>query len=145
MTTTTRPDPYKNFRFKIELGGVIMGWFTECTGLSSKVAVIEYREGGNPKAVYKLPGQTSYADITLKWGLTNSREMYDWHAKAFEGNVERKSGAIIIFGDDGSEAARWDFTDAWPSVWNGPTLNAKSNEVAIESLVLTCEKVERSK
>jgi len=131
--------------FKIELDGVIMGWFTECSGLSSRVTTIEYREGGNPRAVYKLPGQTSYSDITLRWGLTNSMEMYEWHAKAFEGNVERKSGAIIVFADDGSEAARWDFTDAWPTVWNGPALNARTNEVAIETIVLTCETVERTK
>jgi len=145
MATEGRPDPYKNFRFQIELGGVIMGWFTECSGLSSKVATIEYREGGNPKTVYKLPGQTTYSDITLKWGLTATREMYDWHAKAFEGNVERKSGSIIILADDGSEAARWNFSEAWPTTWTGPTLNAKSNDVAVETLVLTCEKVERSK
>ena len=140
-----RPDPYKNFRFQIELGGTIMGWFTECSGLSSKVATIEYREGGNPKTVYKLPGQTSYTDITLKWGLSDSTYMYEWHSKAFEGAVERRSGSIIILGDDGAEVARWNFTDAWPTTWNGPALNAKSNEVAIETMVLTCEKIERTK
>ena len=144
MTTTPRPDPFKNFRFKVEISGEILGYFTECSGLSSKVSVIEFRQGGDPKTVFKLPGQTSYTDITLKWGLTTSRDLYDWHKMAFEGNVERKGGAVIIFDDAGNVAARWEFKEAWPSQWTGPALNAKSNEVAIETLVLTCESVERS-
>jgi phage tail-like protein len=45
---------------------------------------------------------------------------------------------------DGTEAVRWNFTNAWPSKWDGPTLNAMSNEVAIESLTITCEKQEQA-
>ena len=140
-----RVDPFKNFRFKVEIHGMIQAGFSECSGLSSKVAAIEYREGGDHKRVYKLPGQTSYSDITLKWGLTNSNELYDWHIKAFNGHVDRKNGSVVILGDDEEEVARWDFTQAWPTSWTGPTLNAKDNMVAIETLVLVCETIIRSK
>ncbi|NLT57989.1 MAG: phage tail protein [Clostridiales bacterium] len=140
-----RTDPYKNFRFLVEIDGIVQAGFTDCTGLSSKIAVIEYREGGNPTSVRKLPGQTSYPDITLKWGLTDSSELYDWHLNAIQGNIKRKNGSIIILGDDGEEKVRWNFFEAWPPVWSGPALNAKASDVAIEQMTLTCERVERSK
>ena len=140
-----RTDPYKNFRFLVEIDGVIKAGFSDCSGLGSKVATVEYREGGDPPSVRKLPGQTSYPDITLKWGLTDSSEMYDWHMKAIQGFVERKNCSIIILGDDGEEKVRWNFFDAWPVSWTGPTLNAKGNDIAIESMTITSERVERGK
>jgi len=138
-------DPYLNFRFLVEIGSVVMGGFTECTGLSSKVTVVEYRAGGDAGSVRKLPGQTSYPDVTLKWGLTDSAELYEWHRNIVQGNIERKSCSIIILGNDREEKVRWNLSHAWPSSWTGPSLNAKGSEVAIEEMTLTCESIERSK
>jgi phage tail-like protein len=59
------------------------------------------------------------------------------------GQLQRKNGSVVLLAADGTEAVRWNFTNAWPSKWEGPTLNAMSNEVAIESLTLTCEKQEQ--
>ena len=116
----------------------------ECIGLGSHIEVVEYREGSDPATVRKLPGKVSYPDITLKWGVTKSRDLYDWHLGVIKGQLQRKSGAVILLNADGTESVRWNFSNAWPSKWDGPTLNAMGSGVAIESLTITCEKQEQA-
>jgi phage tail-like protein len=139
-----RVDPYKNFRFLVEIDGIVQAGFSDVSGFGSNVEVIEYREGGDAQSVRKLPGKVSYPDITLKWGITDSRELYDWHRAAVEGNVQRKNGSIILLDDAAQEKARWNFFEAWPSKWDGADFSAKGNDVAIDTLTVSCERVERA-
>lgn len=140
------PDPYRNFRFLVEMDGIVQAGFSECSGLASNIEVIEYREGGDPSTVSKMPGKMSYPDITLKWGTTDSRELFDWHQQVVSGTIPlpRKNGSIILQDDSGAEKVRWNFFRAWPSKWAGPTFTAKGNDVSIETLTLSCERVERA-
>ena len=138
-----RLDPYKNFKFRVEIQGVSVAGFSECSGFGTEVDVVEYREGGD-HVIRKLPGLVKVSDITLKRGVTASNELQDWHRKVIEGKTERRSGSIILLDDDGTEVVRWNFFEAWPRKWEGPTLNAKTSEVAIETLTLCCEGLERS-
>jgi phage tail-like protein len=139
-----RPNPYKNFRFLVEIDGITQAGFSDCSGFGSNVEVIEYREGGDAATVYKLPGKSSYPDIMLKWGISDSRDLYDWHLSAITGSVERKNGSIIVLDDGGQEKVRWNFFSAWPSKYDGPDFTAKGNDVAIDSLTLSCERLERA-
>ena len=139
-----RVDPYKNFRFLVELDGIVQAGFTDCSGFGSNVEVIEYREGGDAATVRKLPGRTSYPDITLKWGITDSRELYDWHRTAVDGAVQRKNGSIILQDDLGQEKIRWNFFSAWASKYDAPDFTAKGNDVAIDALTISCERLERA-
>lgn len=138
-----RVDPYKEFRFQVEIDGIASSRFLECSGLGSEVAVIEYREGGDPTAVRKLPGRASYSDLTLKRGITESTDLYDWHRSLLQGVIDRRNGSVKLLNDEGVEVVRWVFREAWPRKWEGPELNAMRNEVAIETFVLTCESIER--
>jgi phage tail-like protein len=137
-----RVDPYKNFRFLVQIDGLSEAGFSECGGFGSRVEVVEYREGGEPTTVRKLAGRVSYPDITLKWGVTNSRELYDWHRAVVQGQIQRKACSIILLDDSGSAKVRWTLANAWPSKWDGPDFNAKGSDVAIETLTITCEGVE---
>jgi phage tail-like protein len=137
-----RVDPYKSFRFLVEIDGIIQAGFAECSGFGSTVEVIEYREGGDPATVRKLPGKMSYPDITLKRGVTDSHELYDWHATVLAGKPQHKNGSIVLQDDTGAEKVRWNFFDAWPSKYVGPDLNAKGNDVAVETLTISCERFE---
>jgi phage tail-like protein len=139
-----RVDPYNNFRFLVELDGIIQASFSEASGYGSDIEVIEYREGGDSATVRKLPGKVSYPDITLKRGITDSRELYDWHLAAVSGKIQRKNGSIIMLDNTGAEKIRWNFFSAWPSKWHGSDLNASSKETAIETFTLSCERVERA-
>lgn len=138
-----RIDPYKDYRFLVEIDGIADSRFLECSGLGSEVAVIEYREGaGTTTAARKLPGRASYSDITLKRGITESRELYNWHLAALQGQIQRRQGVIHLLDDEGHDVARWIFRDAWPRKWEGPELNAMGNEVAMETFVITCESLQ---
>lgn len=139
-----RVDPFKNSRFLVEIDGIVQAGFSDCTGLGSHVDPVEYREGGDPNTVRKLPGKVTYPDITLKWGITNSRELYDWHYAAVSGQLQRKNGSVILLDDTGAEQVRWNFFNAWPSKWDGASFSAKGNDVAIDSLTVSCERVERA-
>jgi phage tail-like protein len=139
------PDPFKGFRFRVEIQGIQQMGFTECSSIGSHVEVVEYREGGDVASVRKLPGKVSFPDITLKWGMTNSQEIYEWHRAVANGNIKRANGSVVQLDDTGKEQLRWDFFNAWPSKWDGPAYSAKGNDVSIETLTLTCERIDKSK
>jgi phage tail-like protein len=144
MATGTRVDPYRNFSFLVEIDGITQAGFSDCSGFGASTDPIEYREGGETKTVRKLPGLTKYTNITLKWGLTDSRELYDWYRDVVNGKIARKSGSIILLDLEGNEKVRWNFFEAWPTKWDGPDFTAKGNDVSIETLELAHERVERA-
>jgi len=144
MATGSRTDPFRAFNFLVEIDGITRAAFRECSGLDSSQNAIDYREGGEALHMRKLPGLNTFSNITLKWGITTDAEFWEWRKKAAEGKVERKNGSIILLDESGAEKLRWNFTDAWPIKWTGPTLNATGNEVAIETVELVHEGISRA-
>jgi phage tail-like protein len=144
MTGPQRVDPYSNFRFRVEIEGIQQASFMECTGLGSQIEVVEYREGTEPATVRKLPGRVIYPDITLKWGVTDSQELYNWHLQAIRGQLQRKTGSVVLLDASGNEKLRWNFFNCWPSKWVGPTFCGKGTDVAIEEITLTSERQEQA-
>lgn len=144
MPTGARLDPYMNYNFLMEIDGVTQAGFQEVSGLDATTDPVEYREGGENTTVRKLPGKTTYSDISLKWGLTDSDEMWKWREDVIKGKIERKNGSIIVLDDEGNERVRWNFFNAWPSKWEGPTFDAKANDIAIETLTIAHERIERA-
>jgi phage tail-like protein len=144
MATGERIDPYGSYNFRVEIDGITRAAFAEASGFESTIAVIEHREGGENTTVRKLPGLTSYSNIVLRWGLTDDRELYDWHRRAIQGEVERKNGSIVALDRRGEERVRWNFFNAWPTRWDGPDFNAEGTDVAIEALELAHEGIERA-
>jgi phage tail-like protein len=138
--TGARTDPYSGYNFKLEIDGISRNGFRECSGLDAKSDPIDYREGN--EKVYtnrKLPGQTKYTDITLKWGITDDHSLWDWRKKTIDGKTDRKNGSIVLMDASGEEKIRWNFVSGWPTQWTGPSFNATTNEVAIETLVIAHE------
>jgi phage tail-like protein len=145
MATAERKDPFNNFNFHVEIGGISRAAFHECSGLDSTIDIIEHREGGKNETLHKLPGQTKYSNIVLKRGITDDRALYDWHFRAINGALERVTGSIVLYDRQGTEVARWNFEQAWPCKWTGPSLSAEGNDVAIEQLDLAHEGINRVK
>jgi phage tail-like protein len=139
------PDPIRNFRFLVEIDGVSDAGFSEATGFDSTSDVIEYREGKDPAHVRKIPGLTKFGNITLKWGLTDDMRLFDWRQEIVDGKVTRKTVYIIALDETGSEKARWQCDNAWPSKIDPPDFNAKGNDIAINTLEIACEEVKRTK
>lgn len=144
MAVGDRRDPYRVYNFRIEIDGVDRGGFRECSGLNSSQPPVEYREGTEKAlTVRKLPGLVTYGNISLKWGLSDDNELWDWITTATQGQAERRNGSIILMNDQGEEKARWNFREAWPTEWTGADFNATSNEIAIETLEIAHEGLTR--
>jgi len=142
MPKPKRNDPYSAMNFLVELEGISIGAFKECSGLTSEVTVIEYRNGSEAGSVRKLPGLRKYTNITLKRGITKDQQLWDWHKTAVDGSVQRKNGSIVLLDDSRQEVLRWNFREGWPSKYEGPSLNATANEIAIETLEIAHEGLE---
>jgi phage tail-like protein len=142
MATAARNDPISAFNFIIEIDGVVVGGFAECSGLQTETPPIEYRTGAEDITVRKLPGLRKYPNIVLKRGYTNSRELWEWRKKVINGRTDRRSGSITLLDEARQKALEWKFREAWPTKWDGPTLNAKNNEVSIETLEIAHEGLE---
>lgn len=140
--TGSRNDPYSAFNFLVEIDGVTVAGFSECTGLTTESDGIEYRNGDEDITVRKLPGLKKFTNINLKRGYTDSKELWQWRKKVMDGKTERQSGSIVLLNEMREEVLRWNFREAWPNKWAGPTLNAKNNEVAIEELEFMIEGLE---
>lgn len=143
MPTGTLPDPYSNYNFHVEIDGISRGAFQEVTGLDSTIDVVEHREGGWNTTPHKFPGQTKHANIVLKHGLVTDHELVDWHQMVVEGAIDRRNGSVILLDRKAQEVARWNFIRAWPSKYTGPSLNAEASDIAIESIELVHEGMER--
>ncbi len=145
MATPTYVDPYRAFNFKIEVQGITEGHFTEASGLGAKVTPISYREAGNSQVVHFVPGRVDYSAITLRYGVTKSKDLFEWFKTGVAGKIQRKNISIVLLDADGTtEVMRWNLINAWATEWRGSLLDAHSQEVAIESLTLVYESMDRA-
>lgn len=140
-----RNDPYKNFKFRVEIDGITTAAFSEATIPDSTTDSFDYREGTDPTHQRKLSGLNKYGNITLKKGLTDSLELYNWKKQIEQtgaGNA-RKNISLILIDEEGNDKARWDILEAWPTKYDPSDFSAKGNEVVIESLEIVHEGVTR--
>jgi phage tail-like protein len=142
-----RQDPLRKFRFRLELDGLQQAAFSEVTIGDLASDPIEYREGDEPTTVRKLSGLTKYANVTLKWGITDSMELAEWHQQIVGGATPleqiRKTVVIRVQDEAGADRAAFEITRAWPCKYDPSDLNATGNEVAIDSLELCNEGIRR--
>jgi phage tail-like protein len=135
------------FHFGLEFDGVIRGYFTTCSGLSSENEVTEYREGTEDASltVRKLPGLKKFGNITLKRGITTDKSLWEWRQQVESGDAEaaRKDGSIVMYDRKHKEVARWDFKRAWPAKISLLSPQADSTEIASEELMITLESIQR--
>jgi phage tail-like protein len=68
-------DPIGGYVFALEINKMEVAHFTECAGLKSNTEVYTIKEGGMNHAVHKLPGQSTWDNIVLKYGVTSDMSM----------------------------------------------------------------------
>ncbi len=136
-------DPYASYNYKLEIDGIQSGGFSECTGLQVESTPIEYREGTEDITARKLPGLIKYGNITLKRGVTVSQDLMTWLKFVQDGDIERRNVSIVLQNELKQDKVRWNLREAWPCKWTGPDMKATSDEVAIESIEICHEGLER--
>ncbi len=136
MAEMERTDPVAGFRFVVEVGAQVQGWFTECSGLNVERKVHPQPEGGVNNYVHQLPGRIEQSKITLKHGLAGN-ELWNWFQEGlYDGKVSRRNVSIKLYSTDRQKVKEWTLDKAYPVKWTGPTLNSAGNEVAVETLEL---------
>jgi phage tail-like protein len=118
------------------------------SGLEHSVEVIEYREGANIDTVYKLPGLSSFQDVTFERGVTQDTDFVNWLQQLFDfdaldgaASEEGWRRSIIIYQLD-MERTRiksWEILNAWPRQVSTSDFDATANEVLMETLVVANE------
>lgn len=131
----------------VELEGKTSGFFTSISGLGSETAVIDHKiiANGHSPVDRKISGRLTWGDITLKRGVTTNLDFWQWRNEVTNGTVgdARKDGSVIMYDQEGTEVARWNFEKAWPSKVTGPDASSEGNDIAVEEIVLVHEGIER--
>jgi phage tail-like protein len=138
-------DPLRAYNFNLIINNVTSGHFVAAAGFDVRVEKILYREAGlNQASVRAVPGPVTYSSVTLRYGLTTSTELWDWLMSAVNGQVSRRNVTIAMLDSTGSNTVlRWKLANAWPEQLIGAPLDALSRELAIETLVLAHDGLDR--
>ena len=138
--------PFTAFNFTVEIRipdvstKACNASFAECDGLEMTLEVKTIREGGNNGRQIRMAGALAFGQLTLKRGLTDSLELWDWVAKLVETPRLRADAEVAILAPDGvTERARFVLSRCLPVKLKAPPLNAKDGMVAIEELQLAYE------
>ncbi len=147
LVDTSREDPLVGFHFAVDVQGAVTGYFTECSGLGSENEIIEHKvvnEAG-VEVVVKQPGRLKWGDIVLKRGITSNMDVWEWRKMVEDGDVlgARQNGSIVMFDQQLTEVARWNFENAWPLKVTGPSVKSDGNEVGVEELTIAHEYIVR--
>jgi phage tail-like protein len=138
-------DPFTGFNFTVALGDIggedtLAGGFQEVEGLTVSIDELAYRVGSEKSSgVRKLPGLRRFSNVALKRGLLLDTRLWDWIATD---PPDKRTVVITLLDEQRVAQVRFVLRQAWPVKWSGPDLNAKGNEVAIESIELTHEGLE---
>ena len=137
--TSCRPD----FRITIEFNGMVVGKFTEVSGLKTEIEIGGCREGRERQEAARKGGSVrKFPTITLKRGSTSSRELWEWHQSVVDGKPAPRNGSIVLYDEARQAALRWQFSNGLPVKVTGPGLHASGNEVAIEAIEIAHEGLE---
>ena len=130
--------------FGLELDGVRVTVLTEVTGLGWEREVIEVREGGDrDPTTRRLPGRMKPGQVTLTRALTTDLTFEQWMRDPVPVGQPRRSVSLALFDSQGRAVARYHLENAWPSKLEVTGLRSGGTEIAVESLTLVHEGLER--
>lgn len=137
-------DPSPSFRFRVEIKGVNVARFSECSGLEFENETFDYKEGGLNSRVHRFPGRFKFTNLTLKKGIaTDGQTLWDWVQKMVKGQIETHNVTVTLYDLTGDQPLRtWVLKDAYPIKWTSGNLSAESSNIAIETLILAHQGME---
>ena len=147
-------DPYRNFKFELEIDGFTRAGFSKVSGMGHTVEEVTYREGGENETPHKLPGQSTFEDVTLERGYSNDSDFQSWIERVY--NVDQADGVqgddefrrtVVLFlkNKAGERVVKWTISRAWPKSRATSDLDASANDVLMETLVLANEGIKEER
>ena len=142
-------DPVVGFKYGLEVSGKLTGYFTSVSGIGSETEVITQKivsEKGEP-IIKQIPGRLTWNPITLRRGVTDLKDVWDWRQMVVDGKIEdaRTNASIIAYSQSMEPVAQWDLTNAWPSQISGPEMASDSTDYMVEEITIVHEGMVRKK
>jgi phage tail-like protein len=140
-----RPFNAFNFLVEIRVDGVsdqVCGAaFSECEGLEMSIEPKTIREGGRNNGPVHLMGHVSYAQLTLRRGMTANFDLWRWFEKVSsrDGGGVRATAEVAMRASDGTEQARFLLSGCLPVRLRAASLNAKDGQIAVEEMQIAFE------
>lgn len=140
--------PLPVYNYKVNVNGETIA-FSEVSGLSMAFETITYKEsktdqpGAGPNVMI-MPGQSTPPTITLKKGVVRGKNLpvfYDWINSTQLNLVEKKDITVQLCDEEGNAVVIWKVLNAFPTKLDAPSFTADSNEVAIESMELSADRI----
>jgi phage tail-like protein len=130
-----RVDPYRGFRFLVEIEGIASGAFVRVKGLSRELKRESYHEGGVNDYEHQLVSVVTHPVVILERGIA-ATDLWQWARDAADGDVARKKVTIKLNNEAGEQGWVWHIDHALPVKWSCSDLDAHSSQVSMESLEL---------
>lgn len=144
----TREHPYAQFNFLVDIGDgdeSVTAGFAEVSGLDTHVDVIEYRNGNSRlNEPMKLTGLTRVGDVTLGRGMIGALNLWEWFKEVRSGSPDAARTVVIrLQNEERTETVMtWELQRARPVRHVSGPFSATESDVAVEQLVLSCERLE---
>lgn len=136
---------YGSLRFWVEIKGIEIGGFAECSGLSVETEMHEYSEGGWNAHTYKLPTRLKHSNVTLRRGLNEGGELRTWFEEGIYGvPASRHDVTITLYDPEGKKVSAWQLKDAYPVKYVAPEFKTEAGAVAVESVEIAHHGLQRA-
>jgi phage tail-like protein len=137
----------------VKWDGKVVAGVSKISSLKRSTEVVEHREGGDPSAVRKSPGRTTFEPITLERGVTHDSAFEDWANLVWRrggGGNEislasfRKDIYIELLNEAGQVVIAYKVYRCWVSEFAAlPDLDSNNAAVAFQHIKLENEGWER--
>lgn len=148
MVLNSIPPPL-GFRFVVGffVGGfvpnVIDVHFQKVAGLSQTVETVDVVEGGQNFYTQKLPTRISHPNLTLTRGMLIGSPLVNEFNLAMSTLKMLPSNVLVSLLDDSKfPVASWLLMKAYPVSWSVADLDATANQVVIETMELTYQRLQ---
>jgi phage tail-like protein len=156
MATGTTNELLVSCRFYFQADGVQDKMILEVSGLTSETpAAGGDKVLGSTKEAKNLrqaaPTRVKFTPVVVKVVATTDKDLYKWYEDcnknsggASQWTSNRKLASISVYDQSGSEKARWELENAYPTKYEGPKLEAGGTDVANETITLVHEGIKRT-
>lgn len=136
-------------RFRVVVQDVDLGGWATCRGLLVDFKHEMIKEGGHYDTVTIIPDRVMYTPITLTRAMnaTDSaavqtwlaRVVQEWYEDSSDGGYSDRTAQITLLDAHQETVMTWRLRNVYPLRWRGPDLDARSGNVAVETLDLAHE------
>ncbi len=143
--------PLPAFHFRVAFSG--SGFkdrdtsFQEVSGIGYEVEYENIVEGGKLSA-HRLPKAIKYPLLSLKRGIADKNSpLVKWCREIMESDFEKRIKPmgikVFLLNEKGNPVRGWSFENTYPVKWDIESFGATKNEVAIEKIELSYDRLKK--